>query len=244
MYRNNVFATLTYDDEHLPADGSLNYVHFQLFMKRARKHYGAFRFFMCGEYGETFGRPHYHALFFGLDVTDRVKCNSVFSSSDLYESDTLSRLWGQGFVTLGEVSYESARYCAVYSTKRVVGKRAEEHYSRLNTLTGEIYQIEPEFASMSLRPGIGYSWLATYWKDVYLSGNNGVVVKGRPRPIPRFFDTHMEVIARDVLDEHQYKRLQKAQENCENNTPERLAVREEVTARMQRFFSERKSHAL
>lgn len=36
-YEKNVFATLTYDEEHLPADGSLDLPEFQRFMKRLRK---------------------------------------------------------------------------------------------------------------------------------------------------------------------------------------------------------------
>ena len=42
MHQDNIFLTLTYDDEHLPSDGSLNYRHYQLFMKRLRKRSGRF----------------------------------------------------------------------------------------------------------------------------------------------------------------------------------------------------------
>ena len=37
MHMFNSFVTLTYDDDHLPEYNSLNYKHFQDFMKRLRK---------------------------------------------------------------------------------------------------------------------------------------------------------------------------------------------------------------
>ena len=243
MYRDNAFITLTYDDDHLPPDGSLNYRHFQLFMKRMRKHYGPFRF-MCGEYGERFDRPHYHALMFGLSVDDRVKSNSLYSKHDIYDSPSVREMWGQGNISIGEVTYESARYCAVYATKRITGDRAEEHYGRVNTITGEISYIEPEFAHMSLRPGIGFPWLAKYWKDAYVSGANAVIIGGKRKVIPRYFDTQMEVIAAEVLESHQFKRFEAALKRVGDNTPDRLAVREELAERKAKFNNERFSHAL
>ena len=65
MHLDNCFLTLTYDEESLPQYGSLEYRHVQLFFKRLRKKIGAFRYFVCGEYGPHGDRPHYHALIFG-----------------------------------------------------------------------------------------------------------------------------------------------------------------------------------
>lgn len=63
------FVTLTYDNEHLPSDNSLSVRHWQLFMKRLRKQVEPLKikYFASGEYGDKFGRPHYHAIIFGLD---------------------------------------------------------------------------------------------------------------------------------------------------------------------------------
>jgi len=43
-------------------------------MKRLRKHYSGrtIRYYMCGEYGENMGRPHYHAVFFNLRFADQL----------------------------------------------------------------------------------------------------------------------------------------------------------------------------
>ena len=74
LHRFSSFITLTYNDEHLPSDRSLNVEHFQRFMKRLRKHLEPLkiRFFHCGEYGDKFRRPHYHAIVFGYDFPDRI----------------------------------------------------------------------------------------------------------------------------------------------------------------------------
>ena len=68
MHMFNSFVTLTYDDNHLPEYNSLNYKHFQDFMKRLRKSHNGVRFYMCGEYGEDFSRPHYHAIVTGKQI--------------------------------------------------------------------------------------------------------------------------------------------------------------------------------
>ena len=78
LHKDNCFITLTYNDEHLPSPPSLSVRDFQLFMKRLRKRFGkGIRFFHCGEYGEKYGRPHYHACLFGFDFPDRVQFKGV-----------------------------------------------------------------------------------------------------------------------------------------------------------------------
>ena len=61
LHKQNCFITLTYNDDNLPYPPT-SIRPLQLFMKRLRKRFGAgIRFYACGEYGEKFGRPHYHA---------------------------------------------------------------------------------------------------------------------------------------------------------------------------------------
>lgn len=69
---SSIFITLTYRDEFLPANGSLVKEDLQKFFKRLRKSLGdrKIRYFAAGEYGDKTARPHYHAIIFGMDLTD------------------------------------------------------------------------------------------------------------------------------------------------------------------------------
>jgi hypothetical protein len=73
----------------------------------------------------------------------------------VYKSDTLDELWGQGITEIGNVTFDSAAYVARYIMKKVTGPMAEEHYEVLQEETGEIGEREPEYTTMSRRPGIG-----------------------------------------------------------------------------------------
>lgn len=242
----NSFVTLTYDSNNLSP--SLNYRDFQLFMKRLRKSSardasgteagtnptdarsgaGRIRFFMCGEYGDNFGRPHFHALLFGKGFADRVEWKRLPSGSQLYRSKELERLWPYGFSSVGDVTFESAAYVARYCMKKVTGDAAAEHYQRVDCRTGELVSVVPEFARMSLKPGIGADWIRLYRTDVYRGdGDAYVVVNGMKCKPPRYYDQYMsETLERDVFE---FSRHVKALERLDDQTPERLAVRERVT---------------
>jgi len=130
MHQDNCFITLTYNQENLPPDGSLNKEHFQKFMKRLRRanESTAIRYFHCGEYGEKLERPHYHACLFGINFdSDRVLHSANDRGDILHTSETLTKLWGKGFATIGELNYETAAYTARYIMKKITGLRAEEH---------------------------------------------------------------------------------------------------------------------
>ena len=117
MHKKNCFITLTFDNQHLPKDGSLDVRDFQLFMKRVRKRFGTnIRFYHCGEYGEKLGRPHYHACLFNFDFEDKILWKEI-NGQKLYISQSLSELWPFGFSTIGEVTYQSAAYVARYIMK-------------------------------------------------------------------------------------------------------------------------------
>ena len=225
LHDENCFVTLTYDDSELPQFGELRKDHFQCFMKRLRKSISPkrVRFFHCGEYGETNQRPHYHALLFGYAPNDR----EVHSERDgvvLYTSTKLAALWGKGFVTIGEVTFESAAYVARYTMKKLNGER---YFAPLiDFSTGEIFELENVYATMSRNPGIGNSWFKDFKSDVF--PDDFVVLNGRRYRPPRYYGKLLEATHSEEYEEMKQRRQQVAKERAEDNTTERLVVREEV----------------
>lgn len=226
MHEHNAFITLTYSDEYAPRNMSLDYRDFQLFMKRLRKRFGSVRFYMCGEYGEQFSRPHFHACLFGIFFEDRQLFKRLPSGSRIYTSKTLEELWPYGFSSIGDVTFESAAYVARYIMKKVTGQRAEEHYQYLDMSTGELSQRTPEFTRMSLKPGIGAEWIKRYRADVYTT--DGVIVRGVKCKPPRYYDSFLESVdpfAREYLE---FLRYERSKACADDSTEDRLAVREQV----------------
>lgn len=230
LHEQNCFITLTYNDDHLPHDFGLDKTAFPKFMKRLRKKYGGkkVRYFHCGEYGEKNYRPHYHACLFGFDFNDKVLFNTQ-NEVDLYTSDTLSSLWPYGFSTIGEVTFESAAYVARYVMKKVTGDKADEHYERVLSETGEVVQVEPEYTTMSRRPGIGKGWYDKYKSDAYPS--DYIVLRGQKMQPPKYYDGLYERDDNPIkLDMRAIKkgRRRRALKRKDENTTERLAVKEKV----------------
>lgn len=235
MHERNSFITLTYNNQNLPADLSVDVEHWKLFAKRLRYYQGKFRYYHCGEYGEAtpangmIARPHYHALIFGLDFfEDRKFWKNNKSGDRLYTCEALDEIWGKGFTTIGEVTQQSAGYVARYTMKKLNGKKAEAEYGeRCDPRTGEIsFYRQPPYATMSLRPGIGASWFEKYYLDVYPSDE--VVVDGRKTRPPRFYDKELAKFDPVLLDEIKHERGKTGNLHKSNNTPERLAVREYI----------------
>lgn len=126
------FLTLTYSDINVPRDGQLEIVDFQGFIKNVRnsKRSETIRFFGVGEYGDKYGRPHYHCAMFNLPPEENEK---IFNEA-----------WGNGFTHVGEITSGSAAYIASYTTKKLT-KAGDDR------LEGK----SPEFARMSKYPPIG-----------------------------------------------------------------------------------------
>lgn len=135
------FVTFTYADENLVYDvGSkepgLEKTHMQDMLKRVRYYEAkrgrkSARYYLVGEFGGVFGRPHYHALLFNL------------------HQDTLGKIsdiWGKGHVHHGKVEPASIAYVSGY----VINKVDEQSVVSHRTFP---------FALMS--KGIGRSYLTT-----------------------------------------------------------------------------------
>lgn len=230
LHEVSAFVTLTYSPEHYPAGGSLSKRELQLFFKKLRKsiYPRRFRYYACGEYGSDGGRPHYHALIFGYDWPDKAPIPG--QDGRLWRSESLDRVWGLGYCWIGSVTFDSAGYVARYISKKVFGDLAEAHYRRVDLNTGELVQVLPEFSLMSRKPGIGSGWLKRYASEVYPSDE--VIAKGRPMKPPLFYDRVLKKEDPVLYRKVKVSRISDGatRKNRANSTPERLAVREEVTA--------------
>ena len=224
MHKFSSFVTLTYDDEHLPYGDTLHYRHFQLFMKRLRKKLGPIRFFMCGEYGDTFKRPHYHAALFGAAFGDRTEWRKSSAGFQLYRSKLLEAAWDFGSAEIGDLSFESAAYVARYCTKKITGAMSEDYYRKTVSDTGEIISLVPEFARMSLKPGIGTDWFRKFGDHAIEHGF--CIVDGRKLPVPKYYRSLMSL---SDLDEFEWRRFEATKDVDFDNSSDRLRVREIVT---------------
>lgn len=142
--QQHAFVTLTVDDEHMQEvfpGARLQHRPFQLFMKRMRKRGFDVRYLMCGEYGETTHRPHYHAVLFGWFPSD-----SYFDSMGCYHgSKLLEELWPYGHIMVGCVNSNRVFYVAGYTLKFGSDQERFRPYVR-----------------WSRRPGLGSKYIDEY----------------------------------------------------------------------------------
>lgn len=193
-WKNNCFITLTYDNEHLPENAQLLKEDLQKFWKRLRyyekgieywdnprtgKHENPIRYYSCGEYGPKNGRPHFHACVFNWKPKDLKFYKNNHQGDALYTSKTLSKIWGKGYVIIGNLNYQSACYVSRYVTKKIYGQLAKIYYKHKN----------PEFTEASRNGGIGImKWIKEKTKIIE---NKGFYIKIKDKvklkQIPKYF---------------------------------------------------------
>ncbi len=231
MHKDNCFVTLTFNNEHMPDNGSLCRGYIQSWLKRFRWKYGNnIRYMLCGEYGSKTHRPHYHILFYGFNFPDRYVWSERHGNL-YYRSPGLEEIWrdassseSNGFSVIGDVSFESSAYVARYITKKVFGVPAKDHYNGR----------EKEFLNMSRMPGLGNEFFYKYWSDMY---NVGYVVcynrgKKFKAPIPRYYDNLLSEYKPELYNRYKFDKRKEMINNLFvehlDESTERLQVREEL----------------
>lgn len=185
MWNHNWFVTMTYDEEHKPYkdeftddkgitwtdpgtwNGYLKPIDVMLFHKRLRQHlsrhfnHEGYRFYYCGEYGETYERPHYHELMFNMpiDCRDLKYLRMSKSGFPIFECKWLSDTWGKGLVTVQEYHWSAAAYTARYIMKKQTGDYSSEYYA----MRGQT----PEMVNMSRMPGIARMFYEQHKNEIY-----------------------------------------------------------------------------
>lgn len=238
-HERNCFVTLTYDNENLPANMSVNVRVWQLFAKKLRKRLGRFRFFHCGEYGDLRNRPHYHALIFGQDFGDKKFWKMSKSGEPLYTSKMLSDTWGLGFCSVGSVSFQSARYVASYVNKKI---KTSGKFSRVNYdyRSQKYLEVENEYGTMSRGEGIGAKWCDRWGDDTY--PRDELIIDGKAIKPPRYYDERRAAAKNECSDlstemsQVKGKRRKAAKRRCSDVTPERLKAREKILKSKQQLY--------
>ena len=159
-HEKSSFVTLTYAPEFVPEGNTLVPKHPSDFLKKLRHHFPpkSIRYYLVGEYGDQTERPHYHLALFGVGPESQ---------------DLVARTWGMGHVLCGDLTPESAQYVAGYVTKKMThadDPRLDGRY--------------PEFARMSLKPGIGSGSLETIARA--LNTGLGSFVAKNAEDVPSF----------------------------------------------------------
>lgn len=223
-WKNNCFITLTYNNEHLPKNKNnkptLVKKHIQDFLKRLRyyekgietwdltKESNPIRYFACGEYGPKGGRPHYHLAIFNWIPDDLKFYKFNKYNQPIWKSKKLMKYWGQGFITVEELNYNTANYVAQYTLKKAGLKPNKREYTgeyeiikKIDERNGNIFEVahniqrkikhdvEDEFTTMSRAIGIGRIYWDKNKEKIKNNGNILLKIDGvvKAKPIPRYF---------------------------------------------------------
>lgn len=153
---NPIMATLTFEDQHLPPDNSGDKKFIRKYLKRFERAFLSggcldFRYFISSDYGDKYGRLHYHAIFWGGE-TNHMK-NIVRSVWDLGYVDTgeNSRYKQKHF---GVATKDAFRYVANYVTQK-----SESNHARDDGWFNESDTREPIFSLQSRKPPLGKAYV-------------------------------------------------------------------------------------
>ena len=99
---------------------------------------------------------------------------------------------------------------------------------RANPITGEIHKLEPEYITMSLKPGIGKSFYDKYETDFFPRDECPVPGKGVYNRVPKYYE---QIYAKRNPNAHE--KIKRAREEYRNThsdeyTARRLATKEIV----------------
>lgn len=174
-HKESCMVTLTYSEKQCPK--KLVKRDLQQFIKDLRNKGLHFRYFACGEYGSSNGRPHYHIILFGYWPRDaKVEFNSK-SGFPIYSSNFISDIWNRGIISVSEMSPGTAAYVAGYVDKKLGND---------------------EFLLMSKRPGIGEHYFRDNLLNMYAYDN--LVGKFGISKIPRYGDKIADQMFYDISD--------------------------------------------
>lgn len=191
------FLTLTYDEKNL-GHPDLDHKDWAQFIKDFRqefcqakycdvsvprhyKRYGKIRSktfknikqVMCGEYGDTFGRKHFHGILFNHTFVD-MEFTGIYSKkgNPVHTSKRLAEVWKKGYVQVEKITFDLALYVGSYVTDGMDDE-------------GDVNAGHRKKQYGRFGQGIGESWIRKYWRDAL--GAGAIKTLERDYPIPRYF---------------------------------------------------------
>ena len=153
-----------------------------------------------------------------MTFTTKNSSHTTNKKQPIYTSQNLLDVWQLGHVTTQDVTFKSCSYVARYVTKKINGNLADDHYSRVSPVDGQRYNVAPEFAVMSRRPGIGATYVAQFKSDFYPSGY--IVVDGRKQAIPNYY---INQLSEEEKEELKRQREHRSIFDPENSMERKLA---------------------
>lgn len=184
-----VFATLTFNDDHLPQDESIFADYLVKFRDNYRKRYGISpRYFLVTDVGSQFGRLHAHMLLFNPRYYDK-KTKTYTKNISVSELNKHKLWWSNGYVTYLAWVHSSAvsSYVSDYISGANLWK--EEPVKHGKPVCEKALRYKPRvFCSK----GLGGAWLDY---DKFLEYQRGappvVDLQGFVYVLPRYYRTRI-----------------------------------------------------
>lgn len=224
-WENNEMITLTYNDENLPKNIGVDpktgeivevatlckedIIKFKKDLRRYWKyHYNEdnMRFYMCGEYGDEKGRPHYHILFFNLKIRDKEFHKMSDEGFPLFSSKIIEKIWGKGWVQINEVNERTCAYVARYILKKQLGKGSKDFYRDIGRV--------PEYTAQTNKPGIGYYYFEENKDKIYEYDKLVLKTKSGAQQIKpaKYFDRLYDIDHHEKMEEIKANRKELAEQ--------------------------------
>jgi len=185
VHKEMCFVTLTYNEDNIKKNYSLNKKDLVDFFKRLRYYYkeNKIKYYACGEYGDTTYRPHYHMIIFEYQPTvEEMYLLRIEKGIKRMSSEILDKIWFQGQNTVDIVNLKTIRYTVKYITKKLYGEKAKEVYG----------DNEPPFSLMS--KGLGLNWIESTKEDHEDMLKGYLTIEGKKVPIPRYYQKKYDFI--------------------------------------------------
>lgn len=232
---HGAFITLTIEDQAIAERGHANVLRrdLQLFNKRLRKELGdrRYKFLAVGEYGDKYGRPHYHQLLFGVDFKEDRYGWRTKNGNPYFRSATLEKCWHLGNAEIGHITPETINYVCRYTMKKQTGELKGKPVEVVDQRTGEVTERAEQFALMSrggrTGKGLGHEWLMKYgWQ---LVDHDRVIQKGREAKPPRYYTAKLTEALPEEMADIKERRRQKAVERRDENTHKKRQAKRLIT---------------